>query len=97
LLDKFEGDLQLALAAYNAGEKTVDIYHGVPPYAETQAYVATIIRLCGCDNAPVTLPKTQVQSVASAVIASRPTDFGNGKRFVLSLLSMLGASIRRGG
>jgi len=58
LLDKFQGNLSFALAAYNAGEKTVDIYHGVPPYAETQAYVAAIIRLCGCGNPPVTLPES---------------------------------------
>jgi len=33
-----------ALAAYNAGSRRVDQYHGVPPYFETQTYVAKIIR-----------------------------------------------------
>jgi len=33
-----------ALAAYNAGPQRVEQYHGVPPYNETQAYVARIIR-----------------------------------------------------
>ncbi len=42
LLDRYRGDLVLSLAAYNAGEAAVDQYHGVPPFAETQAYVAEV-------------------------------------------------------
>ncbi|MCG8325560.1 MAG: transglycosylase SLT domain-containing protein [Thiotrichales bacterium] len=43
LLDHFNGDLSLALAGYNAGERAVQRYRGIPPYAETQAYVRRVL------------------------------------------------------
>src|SRR6185312_3856993 len=44
LLDQYHNDPIKALAAYNAGAHRVQQYHGVPPYRETRAYVAAIIR-----------------------------------------------------
>jgi hypothetical protein len=44
LLEHYHFDLLKALAAYNAGTQRVEQYHGVPPYRETQAYVAQIVR-----------------------------------------------------
>ncbi len=44
LLDQYHNDPIKALAAYNAGSHRVDQYHGVPPYMETRAYVARIVR-----------------------------------------------------
>jgi soluble lytic murein transglycosylase-like protein len=43
-LDRYHGDVRLALAAYNAGPGAVAQYGGVPPYPETQNYVAAVLQ-----------------------------------------------------
>lgn len=45
LMRRFRGDLELSLAAYNAGENTVLRYGGIPPYRETQRYVKRVLHL----------------------------------------------------
>ena len=62
LLKRFSGNVQLALAGYNAGEGSVDKYDGVPPYTETQNYVKIISQRYGKTYHPV-LPPAQAAEV----------------------------------
>lgn len=47
LMDRFDGDVKKVLAGYNAGPGAVERFGGVPPYAETQTYVARVLDYAG--------------------------------------------------
>ena len=53
LLKRFSGNVELALAGYNAGEGSVDKYDGIPPYNETQNYVKIISKRYGKTYHPI--------------------------------------------
>ncbi len=62
LLKRFEGNVELALAGYNAGEGSVAKYDGIPPYNETRNYVKIISKRYGKTYHPV-LPPAQAAEV----------------------------------
>ena len=68
LLKRFAGNVELALAGYNAGEGAVDKYDGVPPYNETRNYVKIISKRYGKMYHPVLSPEA-----AAAVFRLRST------------------------
>ncbi len=57
LIKRFDGNIELALAGYNAGEGSVDKYHGIPPFNETQNYVRIITTRYGKTYHPVLSPE----------------------------------------
>lgn len=81
LLEKYNFDVPKALAAYNAGPKRVDQYHGIPPYYETQTYIARIIRDYNrrklAEN-PALARKAAKTSRSSTSARSRRTVHSNG-------------------
>lgn len=68
-LDRFGGDVSKALAAYNAGPGAVEKYQGVPPYAETQAYVRAVLA-----NAEQYRGTTTPQPAPTPTVFPTPTD-----------------------
>jgi soluble lytic murein transglycosylase len=68
LVDRYEGNEELALAAYNAGPTAVDRHDGVPPYRETQQYVEKIGGLAG-----------EGHSVSSGPVIYKTIEIVNGR------------------
>jgi hypothetical protein len=64
LIDRFLNNLPLALAAYNAGEKAVTLYRGIPPYPETQDYVTKVLYFYGAVQGGDSPPTRIYQTIA---------------------------------
>jgi hypothetical protein len=74
LLNRFNGDVGLALAGYNAGEGAVDKYRGVPPYRETQEYVKRISERYALMRNPHTARRAPVVAKRPEAVASAATE-----------------------
>ena len=66
LLLLYNNDMAKALAAYNAGPQRVEQYHGVPPYRETHAYVARVIKDFNRSKMAARTPAKQTKTGATA-------------------------------
>lgn len=69
LIAKYENlpnGYQLAFAAYNAGPKAVDRYHGIPPFSETQHYVVKVMRMWRHFTSIVRIPAMNAQVTTAA-------------------------------
>ncbi len=69
LMNVYNGHLPLALAAYNAGEKAVARYGGIPPYAETQGYVRRVLALYKQYSAEPKEGRTAIVSMRPEVVS----------------------------
>jgi len=78
LLKRFDGDVSLALAGYNAGEGAVDKYKGVPPYSETQNYVNKIVSNYGKTYHPVLSPDDAKLAFHLDAVESSPVAVESG-------------------
>lgn len=85
LLAYFQGDVSLATAGYNAGERAVERYRGVPPYAETRAYVKRIREVFKNDHHPfdpsITEPSSELGRMklpAGRAVLARKENAGVG-------------------
>ena len=88
LLDTFDGDLEKAIAAYNAGPNAVKKHGGIPPYAQTQDYVRKV--LGGLDGYDTSVPQ-RMRNLADDAAPYIGVTMDNGENGCVEAVTKIGA------
>ena len=88
LLDTFDGDLEKAVAAYNAGPNAVKKHGGIPPFAETQDYVRKV--LGGLDDYDTSVPQ-RMRNLADDAAPYIGVTMDNGENGCVEAVTKIGA------